>query len=228
MRATQYCDALTTASGFGWWMFAPVEIALKWDGKAIFWSQDGVEWQVIDDTVHFPGFPDAFDAQAPQSLQGMAPPFLMSLPEPGLIQVSLGLIARTSPGWSMLIRRPPNFAFPGHIEHFEGVVDTSEWSGPLFINLRLTRTDVPIRLRADIPLAQAQPIPNFLLTPTASAFQTVNELGPREWEAYRISVAEPHSRPGRAHGAYAAEQRRRRRGIEAHACTAGAQGVGQR
>jgi len=218
MRAAQYCDAITTASGFGWWVFAPVEILLTWDGTAIFWSKDGEQWHIINDTVQFPGFPGAFDAEAPQALQGMAPPFLTSLPEPGQIQVSLGLFARVSPGWSLSVRRPPNFALPGHLQHFEGIVDTNEWFGPLFVNLRLTQTGVPVRLHGDMPLAQLQPIPNFLLTPNALPFETATKIGPNEWDAYRVSVAEPHTRPNRPFGAYAVQQRRKRNVFETPTC----------
>ncbi len=211
MRAAQYCDAITSASGFGWWLFSPVDSYLAWDGKGIAWSPDGQEWQTVDDSVHFPGFPDLFEAEAPDHFQGAAPPFLTSLPEPGLIQVCLGLFARTAPGWSMLLRRPPNYPLPGHIEHFEGIIDTSDWFGPLFINLRLTKTDTPIRLRADMPLAQAQPIPHALLTPDILSFQVDNNLGLEEWEAYRVTLVEPNMCPARAFGAYAINQRRGRK-----------------
>jgi Family of unknown function (DUF6065) len=212
VRAAQYCQAVTAASAFGWWLFPPIDTYLLWDGRTIVWSLDGQEWQAVDDSVHFPGFPNEFDAEVPDYLSGMAPPFLTSLPEPGLVQVSLGLFARTAPGWSMLIRRPSNFPLPGHIEHFEGLVDTSRWFGPLFINIRLTKTDTPIRLRADMPLAQAQPLPHSLLKPQMLAHETINSLGPDEWQAYWATTAEPNLRPDRAFGAYAADQRRCGRG----------------
>jgi hypothetical protein len=210
MRAAQYCDPVTAASGFGWSLFVPVDILLVWDGQSIAWSHDGDEWKLIDDCVHFPGFPEAFDTCAPHHLRGMAPAFLTTLPEPGIIQVSLGIFARTAPGWSMLIRRPPNLSSTGHVEHFEGLVDTSRWFGPLFINLRLTKTDIPIRLRMDRPLAHAQPIPHGSFTREALAFEMVDEIEPDDWKAYHTAAAEPNSRPNRAFGEYAADQRRRR------------------
>ena len=219
MRAAQYCDAITAASGLGWWLFPPVDILLLWDGKTILWSQDGDEWQSVDDTAPFPGFPEAFDAQAPHYLRGRAPPLLTALPEPGLIQVSMGLFARTAPGWSLCIRKPPNLHVHGHIEHFEGIVNTSSWSGPLFTNLRITKTDVPVRLHADQPLVQAQPIPHALLMPQVLSFQTVNEIGPEDWEAYRVSAVEPNARPDRPFGAYAADQRRNRKAREVWTCS---------
>ena len=210
MRAAQYCDAVTVASGLGWCLFPPLDVLLIWDGQNICWSQDGDVWHLVNDYAHFPNFPEEFDKQAPSHLQGTMPALLTALPEPGLIQVSFGLFARTAPGWSMSIAKPPNLPASSPIEHFEGIVNTSQWFGPLFINLRLTKTDVPIRLDADRPLAQARPIPHTLLSLDMLAFEIVDEIGRDEWEAYRISVVEPSTRAERPFGAYAVQQRRNR------------------
>lgn len=57
-----------------------------------------------------------------------------------------------------MLRRPANYPVPGATEYFEGVIDPAGWFGPMFIDLRITRTDTPVRLHADRPLAQAQPV----------------------------------------------------------------------
>jgi hypothetical protein len=209
MRAARYCDALTVASGFGWWLFPPADTYLVWDGRSIVWSADGENWQTVDDVVHFPGFPEDFDAIAPEGLRGKPPPFLTALGEPGLIQISLGLFARTAPGWCLLIRRPPNLPIASPIDHYDGVINTNTWFGPLFINLRLTKTDVLIRLRPDVPIAQAQPIPHAALVPPVLEFETAPP-GPNEWEAYQATIVEPNNHPDRVFGAYAVKQRRGR------------------
>jgi hypothetical protein len=212
MRAARYCDAITTASGFGWWLFPPVDTLLFWDGRIILWSTDGDEWTPIDDTVHFPGFPQDFDEQAPSNLHGAAHPYLSALPEPGLIQVSLGVLASTAEGWCLLIRRPPNFPLPGHMDHFEGIITTDRRIGNIFVNLRLTKTDFPIRLRADMPLVQVQPIPRALLAEAVlNDMKVCDTLGAEEWEAYHSTIAEPNTRPDRGFGAYATAERRARR-----------------
>ena len=33
----RYCDALTAATGFGWWVFPPTDLDLLWDGQDVFW-----------------------------------------------------------------------------------------------------------------------------------------------------------------------------------------------
>ena len=45
MRAARYCDAVTTASGFGWWLFPPVNTILSWDGRMIVWSPGWIDDQ---------------------------------------------------------------------------------------------------------------------------------------------------------------------------------------
>jgi hypothetical protein len=187
----------------------------------IVWSIDGQEWTPVDDAVHFPGFPEEFDRIAPSHVRGSAPPYLTALPEPGLVQVSLGVLARTSVDWCMLVRRPANFPLSGHFDHFEGVVATGERPILMFINLRLTKTDFPIRLRADMPLVQAQPIPQSCLSGLALNDMAVEDaLGADEWNHYFRTIAEPSTRPDRPLGAYAVVQRRTRRSAEARSLAA--------
>ena len=33
MRAVQYCEAVTSATAFGWWLFAPIDLEMLWDGN---------------------------------------------------------------------------------------------------------------------------------------------------------------------------------------------------
>src|SRR5271166_5354551 len=41
LRAVRRCDALTTASGFGGWIFPALDVWLLRDGHPILWSADG-------------------------------------------------------------------------------------------------------------------------------------------------------------------------------------------
>jgi hypothetical protein len=41
-RAFRYCEAMTSASGFGWYVFPPITFSLMWDGGSeIFWTYRG-------------------------------------------------------------------------------------------------------------------------------------------------------------------------------------------
>ena len=163
-RAMRYCDALTSATGYGYWLFPPIDLALTWDGEQVSWSYgDADHWLPLSGAAsgaaQFPGFAEHFDAAAPDELKGCSPPFLTALPELGGVQIWTGLLARTRPGWSLNVRQPVNLPGVPGLTAWEGIVETDHWFGPLFTNFRLTRTDFVVRLRAQAPFMQVQPTP---------------------------------------------------------------------
>ena len=105
---------------------------------------------------------------------------------------------------------------PGGYSLYEGIVETDRWFGPLFTNLRLTQTHKPVRLRADFPLVQVQPLPR-----EAYAERTLNAtsivpnmaaMSEDDWRAYEETIVTPSQDPDREFGAYAVAARRRRHG----------------
>ena len=214
-RAFRYCEAVTSASAFGWYIFPPISFSLLWTGEDMAWTYDGAEaWYPLG-TAQFPDFSAQFDRVAPEHVRGYAPPFVAALPEPGVVQVWSGLLARTRPGWSLLIRPPVNIPRPGGYDFFEGIVETDRWFGPLFTNIRLTRTDIPVTFDADTPLFQAQPLHRSVyaedkLNDFASA-PDLQSLSDRDWQDYHATVVKTgHGAPCPL-GHNAAEVRRRRR-----------------
>lgn len=213
-RAFRYCEPATSASGFGYYMFPPIGFSVMWDGHDILWTYEGVgEWFPLK-SVQFPGFRDQFEATAPDEIKDFSPPFLGALQESGLIQLWTGFVVRTAPGYSLLVRAPANLPRAGGYEHFEGIVETDRWFGPLITNIRLTKTDVPIDFRPDYPLLQVQPIPrhiyddshlnNYELVPRLEQFT------PEDWDDYYDTVVRPHVQEHRPRGQYAAIARKRR------------------
>ena len=213
-RAFRYCEAMTSAASFGWWAFPPMELSLMWDGSEIFWTYAEADGWMPLAAAQFPNFSPRFDAAAPAHLQGCAPPMLTAVPEPGVLQIWTGLFARTAPGWSLLVRPPANLPAPGGYVAYEGIVETDRWFGPLFTNLRLTRTHSPIRLRADYPLVQLQPLPRRLYAEPVLADMApgplLEDFAAEDWDDYDTSIAEPSSRPDRPFGSYAVASRRAR------------------
>lgn len=214
-RAARFCDAITAASGFGYYIFAPIDLSLMWDGDAIWWSHGRDETLTPLASAQFPGFQSRFDAAVPASLQGTAPPFLTALPEPGHVQIWTGLFARTAPDWSLLLRPVANFPGSGGFVAYEGIIETDRWFGPLFTNIRLTRTHAPVRISAQIPLVQAQPLPRWLLADDTldrmDTTATIEALGEADWQDYHTTIVRPNAEPDRPLGAYAVAARRRRR-----------------
>ena len=213
--AFQYCEALTSASAFGWYVFPPMTFHLQWDGTDVIWSHDDADaWYPLT-SEHFPSFPEHFDRCAPDDIRGYSPPFLTRSFFPGVVQVWSGLFVKAAPGWSLLIRPPVNLPRSQSFECYEGILEADRWFGPLFINLRLTATDRPIEINHKKPLLQVQP----LLRETYSeknlrAVRIVDELdalSPDEWDAYRRTIVEPNRGHYRPVGSYAASVRKRGR-----------------
>lgn len=131
------------------------------------------------------------------------------------MQIWTGLFARTAPNWSLLLRAPANLPVPGGFSHYEGIIEADRWFGPVFTNLRLTRTGVPLRLTTEMPLLQIQPLPRLAYA-EATLDSTALVDSPRafaaaDWDDYAASIAAPSANPDRAPGTYAVSARRRRK-----------------
>ncbi len=215
LRAQRHCEAAATASAFGWWLYSPMDLSLLWTGEIVLWKWDGhPDWMKLE-AAQFPWFAERFNQAVPEAVRGGSPPFLACLPEAGCVQLWTGLLARTAPEWSLLVRAPANRpSAPGH-DLYEGIVEADRWFGPVFTNLRLTRRNVPVHLRAVQPLAQIQPIPRIAYSTQvldrASAIYSLEEFSDKDWDDYINTVIKPSDDPNHRPGRYAAAARRRGR-----------------
>lgn len=216
-RAMRYCDPLTTATGFGYWLFPPLDFSLLWDGERVFWTVDDADdWYDVTDTpsgaVQFPGYSDKFDAVVPEAFRGYSPPFLTALPEVGGIQIWTGFMAKTAPEWSLSVRSPVNLPLIPGLIPWEGIIETDIWLGPLFNNFRLSHTNIPVRLRSSVPFMQVQPIPKQAYRDeTLSSFEisTLSNLSETDWSNL-AKVLLPNSDRDARQGLYAVTVRKRR------------------
>jgi hypothetical protein len=213
VRALRYCEAMTTASAFGWYVFIPITFKVVWDGHSILWTYDGInEWLPLTrETAQFPNFKDRFDSFAPPDVQGFAPPFLTASFQPGGLQIWTGCLVRTAPGWSLLVRGAANFPKSLSYQVFEGVIETDQWFGPLFDNIRLLKTDIPVEFRNDIPFLQVQPVRKEVYSDKFLqnyAVKGIDELGASDWEAFGRTVVAPNTNPDRKPGRYAVSVRK--------------------
>jgi len=212
-RALRYCEAITSASAFGWYVFLPISFKVVWDGHDMLWTHEGVdEWLPLTrDGVQYPRFSEQFDAIAPPDTQGFSPPFLTPSIQPGGLQIWTGCIAKTATGWSSLVRGVANLAKSPAYQMFEGIIETDSWFGPLFNNVRIVKTDAPVEFRNDVPFLQVQPVrkdfvgdkflQNFAVKDSA-------ELSPENWRAFHRTVVTPNTHPERRPGQYAVSVRR--------------------
>lgn len=193
-RALQYCRPARIAAGLGWHIFPPINFSVMWNGSDILWTYDGGPgWMVMQPAHQFPGFSAEFDVHAPPTLLHHAPPFVGASKEPGFLQIWSGVFARTIPGWALLNRGLPNVPASKYYEHLEGIVEADTWFGPLFTNLRLTETGLPITFKTDFPLFHVQPIQRIAYDEDTlrhwTAVEGLETLSSSDWENYAQSIA---------------------------------------
>lgn len=101
----------------------------------------------------------------------------------------------------------------------EGIIETDSWFGPLFDNIRLLKTDVPIEFRSDIPFLQVQPVRKEVYADKLLQkfdVKSMDELSAEDWQAFHRTVVTPNIAPERKRGQYAVAVRKQ----AAHAATA--------
>jgi Family of unknown function (DUF6065) len=214
VRALRYCEAMTSASAFGWYIFIPFTFQVVWDGHDMLWTyEDIAEWLPLTrETAQFPHFRERFDQSAPENVRGFSPPFLTASFTPGGLQVWTGSIARTAPGWSLLVRGAANFPKSLAYQNLEGIIETDTWFGPLFDNIKILKTDIPVEFRSDVPFLQVQPVrkevysdkflQNFVV-------KDMTQLDEQDWEAFHRTVVVPNDTHERKPGKYAVSVRKR-------------------
>jgi hypothetical protein len=212
-RALRYCEAITSACGFGWYVFLPMNFKVVWDGHDMLWTYPGVdEWLPLTrDAVQYPGFGQHFDQSAPPEARGFSPPFLSPSIQPGQLQVWTGCIAKTAPGWSLLVRGVANLSHSLSYQMLEGIIETDTWFGPLFDNIRILKTDVPVEFRSDIPFLQVQPVRKEVYADKLLqnfSVKNLDELSADDWQAFHRTVVTPNITPDRKRGQYAVATRK--------------------
>jgi len=181
-----------------------------WDGVEIAWTYAGAEdWYPLRG-AQAPGFRQFFEEQAPDPIKSLAPPFLAVSREPAVVQIWSGYLARTAPGWALLSRGLANIPRTQGYEHFEGIIETETWFGPLFTNIRLTRTNSPIEFHVRYPLFQVQPLLRECYGGVGYEVVSLEEMSATDWQAFEATM-KPNTDQMRMLGHYAVDTRRRAR-----------------
>lgn len=214
--AFRHCEPVRTASSFGWYIFAPVDIALKWNGSDVFWRDGEGAWHPLTQT-YLPGMLEDWNANAPEALHDLCPPLLGRLQLPGLVQVWSGLLCATAPGWSVHIRpvanQRPSFLY----SQYEGVVEGDRYQPfPLFMNIQLVATDTVIEIPTGVPFFQVQPLLRQTYGEEAHRMHEDVGLGPEamreaDWRGYRGTIRVEEAGEPPEMGQYTAATRKRGR-----------------
>jgi Family of unknown function (DUF6065) len=209
--AYRYCEAIASASAFGWYLYPPLNFSLVWDGTEIAWTYEGAEGWYPLRGAQYPDFLESFAKFAPDEVQGLAPPFLVQGKLPGVVQIWSGYLARTAPGWALLSRGAANIPRTQGYDNFEGIVETDTWFGPLFTNVRLTRTNSPVEFHMRNPLFQVQPLLRQCYREPSFEVLEAADLVADDWHRFAATI-EPNTHQMRALGHYAVDTRKRLRG----------------
>jgi hypothetical protein len=201
----QYCEALRTASSFGWYVFPLEDTFLRWDGHDVFVYQDDEWTELISEPLVGQDY-EIWQRYAPESVE--PPPVITSLFVPGIIQIWSGLLVTTGPDWSLRVGPLANVTKSHAYFTYEGIVETDEFKPmPLFINIRLIETNRDIFFDKAKPLFQVQPLPRQAYRgdrqPDVTAIENMTST---EWAGIDRTIRDPGER---APGAYAAAVRRR-------------------
>jgi hypothetical protein len=209
VRALRYCEPLASASAFGWYLYPPLNFSLMLDGNEVFWTYEGADGAYpVAEGAQFPGFRQFFEDTAPEPVKRFAPTFLGASREPGGVQIWSGYLAQTAPGWALLSRKPANIPIVMPYEQFEGILETSSWFGPLFTNIRLTRSNARVDFHMNRPLLQVQPILRECYQNPSFEVLEFAHLGEADWQRFEATM-KPNANNMRNLGHYAVETRKR-------------------
>jgi hypothetical protein len=186
LRAMQYCGPLTSASGFGFYLYSPVDFALRWDGDfsefSLLEDNEPVKWQSMTGNVsqQIPDAAEVWTSMSPERRAQLldAGEDELSLinfdpRDPNTFEMHIGIVARTPPGWSILSRGVPNLRpIPG-LRVLDGVLETSWFRGNIPVTGRLTDVGRIVRIHRNYPLACIQPIPDLAFDPETMNSATV-------------------------------------------------------
>jgi hypothetical protein len=154
----------------------------------IAWTYGGSgEWYALRG-AQYPGFREAFEKVAPDDLAALAPPFLVQGSLPAVVQIWSGYLARTAPRWALLSRGVANLPRTQGYENFEGIIETETWFGPLFTNIRLTRTNAPVEFHITRPLFQVQPLMRQCYQEPSFEVLRATELGSDDWNRFAATM----------------------------------------
>ena len=226
LRARRFCEPFTAASGYGWWAYPPMDFDVMWDGHAFGWRPvPETHWHPVGD-VFLSNFVAEFERRSsPEQLHLSQIPFLARGPEPGILQLWGGLLARTLPDWSILVRPLANYPREGLYEALEGLIETDWWFGPVIGLLRIIKTDRPVEFRTTRPIVQLQPVyRQAYARESMSAVRSVcgiEEMDREEWDHF-IETLNLRNQHAEIRGSYKRQLRVRARGHEVAAEEPGA------
>lgn len=154
----QYCDALTSATGYGYHVFPPQDLVMRArQGYVEYLTRSG--WDLLDSVPLAAEYRQSWSIRAPEEAVNRLPPFVQRFFISDIVQIFTGLFVVCEPGWSVIVRRPVNTSDDSRVMFYEGIVEADVFSPfPIFINMKFLKYDVSYNIEKFRPLLQLQPI----------------------------------------------------------------------
>jgi hypothetical protein len=225
VRAVQHCAPITAASGFGFYLYPSFDFALRWDGElcelSLLEDNEPVAWKSMSGNAapQIPDHEQVWGGMAPERRQQMlaaGEDELSSINfdprDPNTFELHTGVIARTRPGWSLLVRAVPNLPpIPG-LRVLDGILETSWFRGMVPVTGRVTDVGRVVRVHRNYPLACVQPVPDVAYDPRTMSEARIgdggfNELPDDVWDEMIENFARRNHE--RVLGSYKSESRKR-------------------
>ena len=225
VRAVQRCAPLVAASGFGYYVYSPFDFALRWDGQETFlaYLEDGEPGPWISLAGNacplIPTEKEILGALPAERRAALAETGADKLHlincdprEMSLFEMTPGIVARTAPGWSLLVRPVPNLRPIAGMRVLEGILESSWYRNFVPVTGRLTEAGRVVRFYRNYPLACLQPIPDIAYQPsTLDRFTVATGFDAMPDDVFAELIDNLERREKQPAGSYRAESRRRAR-----------------
>lgn len=209
VRALRSCEAVTSASGNGWYFYPPLDFALEWTAKGLRWTYAGAAGWYPLGGAQFPGFRSVFSETAPPALKELSPPFLAAAREPGVVQIWTGYGIRTAKNWAIVAKGPTNIPRQGY-DYFEGIIEADEIHELITIVVRLDPNN-PVHFVRQYPMMQVVPILRDCYQKQPYGLRELSDLDADDWDGFGATL-ERNAGSQRRLGHYAVAVRKRARG----------------
>lgn len=214
VRAAQFCLPLKAASGLGFYLYPPVDFAVRWDGRRseVAWL-DGAGretgWLPLEGgrDVFLPDS-GAVRAAVPEPrrpvldslMHAEGVPFINADPRAcAQMEITTGLVVRTPRGWGSLVGGVANWPASQDHQVLQGFIETDWYRTFVPVIVRLSTPGAEVRFFRHLPMAQLQVLPVAALAQTSASGPGETSPGvgawPDDvWEEFVASRAPRHTK----------------------------------
>lgn len=181
VRAAQFCQPMREAGGTGFYIYPTADFALRWNGRiteATLLDEHGEEERWIELRAERELYTqlgrnvrDTVPEHRRADIDKVIPPHGYSMVnadprEPRQVEMIMGVIARTPPGYGLLVTAPANLRPRPELQVFEGFLETDWFRSFVPAIVRLNIPHAVVRFFRTEPLLQVRVLPIAAMTRT--------------------------------------------------------------